>query len=864
MFNCEPGEAMIKFRPSSVPSRSDTVLVNSEAYDPAGNAWKITDPRNILTQYNFDLLSRVTGEIDNSDGGSPATGSAITGYTYDGDNNILTQVAYFPGTSTPTQTTQYVLGIGGTAGTNLFSNDVISKVEYPIKTGVSAGQPDTTSSGSVSYSFDLLGEVLTSADQNGSTHTFSRDILGRMTLDAITTLGTGVDGAIRALGYNFTALGLPYQQTSYSNSGGTTVVNQVQDAYDGYGQLITQYQEHSGAVNTTTSLNVQYAYSQPSSANYSRLSAITYPNGRVEDYVFNSGLDSDIGRVSALADDAGTGAGIVEAYLYLGVDTIVQRTDGNGIELTYIKQPGESIGDAGDQYIGLDGFGDVVDQRWIPAGSPSSPTDRFQYGFDRDGNVLFKNNLVSSSFSELYHANSSTSGDNSSAYDNLNRIVNFRRGTLTSSGNNGSSLDTVTTGNLSTLSGHTQSWTLDALGNWSSSSTDGSSTARTTNSQNQVTAAGSNSLAFDNNGNTTTDDQGHTLVYNAWNQLVSVKNGGTTLVSYTYDGNANQISRAASSTTNDYYLTSAGQVIEMRNGSTVTSQHVWGLGFVNDLVLRDDNSTSGSYGKSSSGLGLRIYYQHNANWDTTALTSATGGVLERWIYSVYGSPTALTSAWASTTDAYNTVYLFQAGRYDWISGMSHFGYREYSSSLGRWVQLDPTASTYFDGMNLYQVEHSSPLGLVDPSGLAAAQDQKEFKDLGCSSITAKAMAAHIKDISTAMTSLYSIAHDGVSDSLRSVASKVTVLANVAGYKSATLLKSESFFQRAVTDVETNQVLTAASGLAWWNQYLNPFNGTDSGAGDAWAMMELNRLRWLYNRLGVIEQRCAQLKKAGCK
>ena len=75
-------------------------------------------------------------------------------------------------------------------------------------------------------------------------------------------------------------------------------------------------------------------------------------------------------------------------------------------------------------------------------------TDDFQYGYDRNGNVLYKKNLVNSSFSELYHANSATSGDSNSAYDPLNRLTGFSRGTLSSSGNNGSTLDTVSTLNI--------------------------------------------------------------------------------------------------------------------------------------------------------------------------------------------------------------------------------------------------------------------------------------------------------------------------------------------------------------------------------------------------------------------------------
>ena len=70
----------------------------------------------------------------------------------------------------------------------------------------------------------------------------------------------------------------------------------MQDVYNGFGQLITQYQEHSGSVNTSTSLKVQYGYSI--AANDSRLSSETYPNGRVEDYVYNSGIDTNISRAT--------------------------------------------------------------------------------------------------------------------------------------------------------------------------------------------------------------------------------------------------------------------------------------------------------------------------------------------------------------------------------------------------------------------------------------------------------------------------------------------------------------------------------------------------------------------------------------
>lgn len=622
------------------------------------------------------------------------------------------------GSGSNSQTTQYDYGVGTTTGTDLFSNDLIKEVQYPDPSSGAAG---TARQDLVLTTYDLLGEVLTQSDQNQTTHSYSYDVLGRLTLDSITALAPGVDGSILALGYTYDALGLPYQQTSHSDAAGTIVANQVQDGYNGYGQLIAQYQSHSGAVNTSTTPVTQYTYSQPSGANYSRLTQMIYPNGRILFYGYSSGLNSDISRVNAFADyNDPVGHDLVD-YTYLGLSTIVAQVDNyaSGLpRLTYIKQSGESNGDAGDQITGLDRFGRVVDQRWLrTSGGITFTLDRFQYGYDADGNVLYKNNLVNSTFSELYHANSSASGDNANAYDNLNRITAFQRGTLSASGNNGTTLDTVST--LNSLANSSQSWNLDSLGNANSVTTDGTQQSRSFNSQNEDMTVGSNALGYDPNGNTVTDDQGRTLVYDAWNRLVAVKNGSTTIASYSYDANGNRIGQTENSATTDLYYSSAGQVIEERQAGTVTDQYVWGLMYVNDLILRDDNSTSGSLGISGSGLGRRLYIQQDANWNVTAIDGAVGAVGERFIYTPYGVPTVLSSSWTATTDAYGLAYGFQGMRYDAATGMLHADARDYSPTLERWVQSEPLRADYVDGMNLYQSMNSNPAVDTDPAGFDA-------------------------------------------------------------------------------------------------------------------------------------------------
>src|SRR5205807_3846564 len=112
---------------------------------------------------------------------------------------------------------------------------------------------------------------------------------------------------------------------------------------------------------------------------------------------------------------------------------------------------------------------------WIVTSSGTA-TDRFKYGFDRDSNRLYRSNEVNHSFDELYHANGDSGG-----YDSLNQLVSFARGTLSDANSDGIP-DTVSTASRS------QSFTVDALGNFTDVTSDGTSQSRTANKQNQITA----------------------------------------------------------------------------------------------------------------------------------------------------------------------------------------------------------------------------------------------------------------------------------------------------------------------------------------------------------------------------------------
>jgi RHS repeat-associated protein len=493
-----------------------------------------------------------------------------------------------------------------------------------------------------------------------------------------------------------------FAPSSYYNTSGTNVANQVQDAYNGYGQLITQYQAVAGAVNTSSTPKVQYGYS--AGANYSRPSSLTYPNGRVVNYNYTptNGINDAISRLSSMSDSSGN----IESYSYLGLSTIVRKIRPGSV-LTYVMPSGGSVGDAGDMYTGLDRFGRVINQLWATSDTPGSGgdtlgtiTDQFQYGYDRNSNVLYKNNIVHSADSELYHANGV---GESTAYDSLNRLTGFRRGTLSASGSNGTTLDTVTTASS------TNSWSLDALGN--STSTGG--TSRTFNSKNQfATYGGSSTITYDHDGNMTTDQAGNTYSYDAWNRLVFVNlPSQSTNEAYTYNANNQRpgLSVCNGAVTTSYYSTNWQELEDdITSGSTTTkNSYVWSISYIDDLVARD-SSVNG-------GTATRIYAQQDANHDITSLTNSSGTVLERFAYDPYGARTVLTASWSVTSDSYNWVYGFQGGRLDPLTGLVNFRNRDLNPTTGTWMEQDPAG--YIDSANLYQFVDGSPAAGADPMGL---------------------------------------------------------------------------------------------------------------------------------------------------
>ena len=101
------------------------------------------------------------------------------------------------------------------------------------------------------------------ADQNETVHSYSYDPLGRLVADAVTDPGACIDQAV--LGRSPTKIpGMLESVTSYDAASGGNVVNEVKLVYNDFGQLVTDYQEHDGAISPSTTPKVQYSYADGS------------------------------------------------------------------------------------------------------------------------------------------------------------------------------------------------------------------------------------------------------------------------------------------------------------------------------------------------------------------------------------------------------------------------------------------------------------------------------------------------------------------------------------------------------------------------------------------------------------------------
>ena len=646
-------------RPDTVPTRSDTVLITTVAYNSAGRAYQTTDPLGKVNQSAFDAMGRVTQLIENY-GGSP---ERETDYVYHANGQVYQMTVV--NATTGDQMTQYNYGTT-LSNSDVASNQLLRTMIYPDD---SMSTPDE-----VVMAYNRQGQMKSKEDQLGTIHAYSYDALGRLASDAVTTLGSGVDGSVLRIGTTYEVRGMAQRVTSYNAATAGDIVNEVWMVYNDFAQLIAEYQAFGEA--TTSSPVVQYAYAD-GSANTVRRTGMTYPSGKILYYLYGDedGPNDRLGRVESLTGD--DEIDYYETYTYMGLNRIVQvySTEAN-VKLTYIQLDSSNppVGTGGDQYTGWDQFGRVVDQRWTDGGG--TDLDRTLYGYDAAGNTLWCQNVVAATGQDEFYS-----------YDGMYQLTALQRGTLNSD----------RTG-LTGTPDWEEDFALDPTGNWNNYTTkvSGATTLNQPRTATKVNAiasiSGSSALiAQDAAGNITTSPSplfwtGSLVVtYDAWNRLMSASG---------YDGR----NRLLVGIYSDQW-----QLVQDGDGR----MYVWGMMGRDDLVWRQDAP----------------YYRYYALASLRGVSSlATGAtVLQRMGYNAYGLPNFMDASFAPTSDAYNWNFLYGTYYCDtgasWLYAVRN---RWLHPTLGRWMSRDPIG--YLGGINLYAYCGNDPTNCVDALGLGPCDD----------------------------------------------------------------------------------------------------------------------------------------------
>jgi RHS repeat-associated protein len=455
---------------------------------------------------------------------------------------------------------------------------------------------------------------------------------------------------------------------------------------------------------------------------------MTYPDGRVLEYDYGSGGSAadKLSRIAALNIDDGAGADPVAQYTYLGAGSVVTA---HHPEPDYTWNL--ATGSGATRYAGLDTFDRTATCLWQGdvSGTPDDVV-HLAYEYDRASNRISREDLVSKNLGTAVYR------DEVYEYDGLDRLVDVQRGELD-------------TGSITGLN-FQQNWqdpstadtALDPTGNWTDfrQDSDGVSSydliqTRTHNAENEITDVDATSgggwvdPVHDAVGNTTTiprvaaPSQNYLLTYDAWNRVVKIETLSGSLFSigaYSYDGLHRRVSRTKYNSgspefTRRMYYSDNWQVLEERQYEDpnwlLNKQYVWGIRYIDELILRDQDTSSPLNGT----LNTRHYALQDANFNVVAIVGSTGSVVRRFDYDAYGHSSTLEADFTPGAYEYDFEYRYAGYRWDYETHLLQVRNRWYHPRLGRWVSRDPIG---YDGgtLNLYEYVGGRPITHSDPSG----------------------------------------------------------------------------------------------------------------------------------------------------
>jgi RHS repeat-associated protein len=723
--------------PDGPASPGDGKATTRYRYDQNDRRVLVRDDLNRDTALQYDGVDRITNETD-------SWGNTIT-TVFDPNDNVMSVTEHeFPEGGGAAVDMEFPER-GGTA-VDTVTTSIYDGLDRQVSRTIQSGDPlaETTT-----YGFDSRNNLVHAVDAKGNTYSMIFDGINRQTQRSIDLRTGGVgsggvfhtitmtqvwdddsrlfsqtDDNLHATTYGYDALnrkklttyadGTTASQTFDGNDNtltstdqnGSMVTNTYDDdgrlasrsiaraagvigvaaetyGYDGLNRPTLAQDEDSAVITTYDSLGQARSEAQNGAVLARNINSagqvlnITYPGGR--------SIDQTLDVLNRTQTITNAGGSQILNNDYVGLNgRFTQRSFGNGTRssLTYdtIRRPSE-----------------ILDQKL----SPSTTITDFQYGFDKMNDRLYERKV---------HAPWNGQGD-VFLYDSAMRVSTAKLGVqdpIAESNNPG-------TGGIIQK---TVNYSLDGVGNRTSVTENGTPTNYTMNAasppadyqMNQYTTVGGSSLTYDANGNLKTDGT-FQYFYDYRNQLSQVKNAAGTLVvaDYSFDPYNRRIQKSVGGVMTKF-LFDGDQTVEERDASnTVQATYVWGTcaSCPNSLV---------SFRRSGQD-----YYVHRNSLETpSAVSDASGNVVERYDYDSFGAVTIRNGAGTIiSSSAIGNPYLYTGQRFDPETGFYDYHRRMYSPTPGRFLQRDPIG-VWTDPNNLgngFTYVQNDPVNLTDPMGL---------------------------------------------------------------------------------------------------------------------------------------------------
>jgi RHS repeat-associated protein len=572
-----------------------------------------------------------TIEVDEP--GSTGALTSNTCYSYDTANR-LTAVAHTVGSSTQTRSYAYDGLSRVTSATAPETNNSATSYYYTTSAGaLCSGNP---------------GALCRRTDPRGTTITYTYDAIGRLT-------GKTYSDTTHAVTYAYdqsSANGLTItngkgRKTSMTDASGITAWS-----YDANGRIVTEQRTIAGITKA-----ISYAYNGDSS-----LKSVTYPSGRVVNYVVG-----DAEREQSATDANGTQYAVTASYAATGgLSNVIygQVTGGFG---------GMNVTEAYDIRLDLTS---------IEATSAAGKAINLGYCFYQwVSNVCQTGSSNTNNGSVTVIANNNDTGRTQTfAYDPLNRISSATTQATSGADCWGQSFVVDPLANLTTISSTQTGCSIATL----------SATASVTTNQLGFTPAPSYDLA----GNMTNDGS-YAYTFDAENHITSGN-----AVTYTYDGNGMRVEKSSGTL---YWRAITGDVLaETDTSGNTKNEYIY---FAGQRV---------AWWSGSGGSASLYYIYSDALGTTRTITESNGTVCYDADFTPYGQELTHTNNCPST---YN--YKFTGYERDTETQLDYAFARYYNSRLGRFMSADPMDGSLGNpqSLNRYAYAVNNPANFIDPLGL---------------------------------------------------------------------------------------------------------------------------------------------------